>query len=113
WRTHDRPREVAAGDARVHPAHVVIGGPAELVDDVGLQDPLEDEAAERLGVWTDRTGTDARQPLDASGVHSGDDVRGAVRVDGDRGPGKGTAGGGGTGVVPSDGRASAGPVVSL
>ena len=78
-RADDRPREVAVGHHRLHPAHVVIEGLAELVDDIGLHDLLEDEPAERLGVWADRTGADAHEPLDARGVHAGDDVGDTVR----------------------------------
>ena len=64
-RADDRPGEVAARHDRFHPAHVVVEGLAQLVDDVGLQDLLEDEPAERLGVGADRARADDRQPFDA------------------------------------------------
>jgi hypothetical protein len=51
-----------------------MDGLAQLVDDIGLHDLLEDEPAERLSVWAHRAGADTDKALDTGAVHARDDV---------------------------------------
>ena len=73
-----------------------------MVDDVGLHDPFEYEAADRLGIGDDGTGADTGQPLDAGRPHARHDVGHAVGVHSHRRLREGHAERGEDGVRPVD-----------